>query len=145
MMYDHKETLFHVASLLTRQLQTGLREALAPYGLHPAQFTALAEIAQREGLTQAELVLRLDLEQPGVARTLGGLEKDGWIEKSSLGKGRAQGLYLSDKARAVLPEAARAAAEADRLALASLSRTEAAHLIDGLSELAAANRTQGSA
>ncbi len=139
-MFDHKETLFHVASLLARQLANGLREALVPYGLHPAQFTALSEIAQREGLTQAELVSRLDLEQPGVARTLAGLEADGWIEKASLGKGRAQGLYLSDKARSVLPEAARAAAEADRQALASLSRTEAAQLIDGLSELAAANR-----
>ena len=56
-----------------------------------------------------------------------------------------QGLYLSDKAREVLPEAAKAAAEADRQALASLSRTEAAQLIDGLGELAAANRVQGSA
>ncbi|HEY1092009.1 MAG TPA: helix-turn-helix domain-containing protein, partial [Burkholderiaceae bacterium] len=108
--------------------------------LHPAQFTALSEIAEREGLTQAELVARLELEQPGVARTLGGLEADGWIEKASIGKGRAQGLYLSAKAKTVLPEAATAAARADRRALASLSKTEAAHLIDGLSELAAANR-----
>lgn len=139
-MFDHKETLFHVASLLARQLANGLREALTPFALHPAQFTALSEIAQREGLTQAELVARLDLEQPGVARTLAGLEAEGWIEKSSLGKGRAQGLYLSVKAKDVLPRAATAAAEADRQALASLTRTEAAQLIDGLSELAAANR-----
>ncbi|MBN9310058.1 helix-turn-helix domain-containing protein [Devosia sp.] len=139
-MFDHKETLFHVASLLARQLSSGLREALVPFGLHPAQFTALSEIAQREGLTQAELVVRLDLEQPGVARTLAALEAEGWIEKSSLGKGRAQGLYLSARAREILPLAAQAAAEADRQAVASLSRTEAALLIDGLSELAAANR-----
>jgi DNA-binding MarR family transcriptional regulator len=139
-MFDHKETLFHVASLLARQLANGLREALVPFELHPAQFTALSEIAQREGLTQAELVIRLDLEQPGVARTLTALEAEGWIEKSSLGKGRAQGLYLSPRAKDVLPKAALAAADADRHALASLSRTEAAQLIDGLSELAAANR-----
>lgn len=140
-MFDHKETLFHVASQLARRLANHLRETLLPFGLHPAQFTALSEIAEREGLTQAELVTRLDLEQPGVARTLTGLEADGWIEKASIGKGRAQGLYLSAKARAVLPEAAAAAARADRLALATLSKTEAAHLIDGLNELAAANRT----
>lgn len=138
-MFDHKETLFHVASQLTRQLANRVREGLAPLGLHPAQFTALAEIAEREGLTQAELATRLELEQPGVARTLAGLAADGWIEKSSL-KGRAQGLYLSDKARAVLPEAALAVASADRAALASLTRTEAAQLIDSLSELAAVNR-----
>ena len=140
-MFDHKETLFHVASQLTRRLANTVREGLAPLGLLPAQFTALAEIAEREGLTQAELATRLELEQPGVARTLAGLVDEGWIEKSSL-KGRAQGLYLSDKARAVLPDAAVAVARADRAALASLSRTEAAQLIDGLSELVAANRGQ---
>ena len=43
-MFDHKETLFHVASLLARQLSNGLREALMPYGLHPAQFTALDDL-----------------------------------------------------------------------------------------------------
>ena len=139
-VFDHKETLFHVASQLARRLANHLRETLEPFDLHPAQFTALSEIAEREGLTQAELVTRLDLEQPGVARTLSGLEAEGWIEKASIGKGRAQGLYLSDKAKTVLPQAAAAAAVADRQALASLSKTEAAHLIDGLSELAAANR-----
>jgi DNA-binding MarR family transcriptional regulator len=138
-VFDHKETLFHVASQLTRQLANAIRDELAPLGLHPAQFTALAEIADREGLTQAELASRLDLEQPGVARTLAGLATEGWIEKSTL-KGRAQGLYLSERARSVLPEAALAVARANRAALASLSRTEAAQLIDGLSELVAANR-----
>lgn len=138
-MFEHKETLFHVASQLTRRLANSVREGLAPLGLHPAQFTALAEIAEREGLTQAELATRLDLEQPGVARTLAGLAAEGWIEKSTL-KGRAQGLYLSEKARAVLPEAVLAVTRADQAALATLTRTEAALLIDGLSELAAANR-----
>ena len=138
-MFDHKETLFHVTSQLTRRLANGVRESLSPLGLHPAQFTALAEIAEREGLTQAELATRLELEQPGVARTLAGLAEDGWIEKSTL-KGRAQGLYLSDKARAVLPEAIAAVARADRAAMASLSRTESAQLIDGIGELVAANR-----
>lgn len=138
-MFNHKETLFHVASQLTRRLAQGVRDSLAPLGLHPAQFTALCEIAEREGLTQAELATRLDLEQPGVARTLAGLRDEGWIERSTL-KGRAQALYLSDKARAVLPEAVLAVARADRTAMASLSRTEAALLIDSLSELAAANK-----
>jgi hypothetical protein len=40
----------------------------------------------------------------------------------------------------VLPAATEAAERADRQALASLSRTEAALLLDGLSELAEANR-----
>ena len=139
-MFDHKDTLFHVAGQLHRQPGNRLRLALAPLGLHPAQFTALVEIADREGLTQAELVERLDLEQPGVARTLAGLQAEGWIERSSLGKGRAQGLWLTQKARLVVPRAAAAAAAADRDVRASLSRTQAAQLIDDLAELAAAMR-----
>jgi dihydroneopterin aldolase len=49
--------------------------------------------------------------------------------------GRAQGIYLTDKARAVVPEAARVSAEINRRALAELSRTEQAHLLDAFEEL----------
>lgn len=136
-MFDHRESLFHLLAQLSRQSSGRLREALAPLGLHPAQFTALSEIASREGLTQAELALRLEVEQPGVARTLAGLEAAGLIEKSSLGKGRAQGLYLSPAARALLPDAVAAVAAVNRAMLADLSRTEAAHLLDLLGQLAA--------
>ena len=139
-MFDHKETLGFLSAQLARQLANRLREALIPLGLLPAQFTALAEIAKSEGLTQKDLVERLDLEQPGVARTLGGLEAMGWIERRGLGKGRAQGLYLTERARAALPRAEEIASGIDHHALASLTRTERALLLDQIQELAAANR-----
>jgi DNA-binding MarR family transcriptional regulator len=100
----------------------------------PAQATALIEIGRAEGLTQKELVERLDVEQPGVARTLNGLEAEGWIVRQAKA-GRAQGLYLTDKAKAVVPEAARLCAEINRAALSELSRTEQSHLLDALGEL----------
>jgi DNA-binding MarR family transcriptional regulator len=136
-MFDHKETLGYLSAQLARQLANRLREALTPLGLLPAQFTALAEIAKSEGLTQKDLVERLDLEQPGVARTLAGLEAMGWIERRSQGKGRSQGLYLTERARTALPRATEVAAEIDREALISLSRTERANLLDQMQELAA--------
>ena len=105
-----------------------LRDALAPLGLMPAQAAALIEIGQKPGLTQKELVERLEVEQPGVARTLNGLEADGWIFREARG-GRAQGLYLSDRAAVVVPEAARVTAEINRKVLAELSRTEQANLL----------------
>jgi DNA-binding MarR family transcriptional regulator len=135
-MFDHKETLGYLSAQLARQLANRLREALIPLGLLPAQFTALAEIAKAEGLTQKDLVKRLDLEQPGVARTLAGLEAMGWIERKHQGRGRSQGLYLTDRARAALPRATEVAAEIDREALTSLSRTERANLLDQMQELA---------
>lgn len=136
-MFDHKQTLGYLCAQLARIAANRLREALTPLGLLPAQYTALAEIAQAEGMTQKDLVERLDLEQPGVARTLAGLEAMGWIERQGLGKGRSQGLYLTERARATLPRANEVAETVDRQALASLTRTEAAQLLDELDQLAA--------
>lgn len=133
-MFDHKETLSYLSATLARMLTNRLREALTPLGLLPAQYTALAEIARDEGLTQKDLVDRLDVEQPGVARTLAGLEAMGWIERKAL-KGRSQGLYLTDRALMTLPRANEVAAEIDREALAALSRTERAMLLDQIAEL----------
>ena len=130
------ETLADATARLARQLNNRLREALAPHGLMPAQFAALAEIATDEGLSQKTLVERLDVEQPGVARTLGGLEDGGWIVRQSLGAGRLSGLHLTEKAREALPGALAAAKALDGVALSGLSRTERANLTDQLAELA---------
>jgi DNA-binding MarR family transcriptional regulator len=134
MQFDQRDTIGFQAAQLARLISLRLREALAPLGLMPAQAAALIEIGQRPGLTQKELVERLEVEQPGVARTLNGLEADGWIFRESRG-GRAQGLYLSDRAAAVVPDAMRVTAEINRTALAELSRTERNHLIDAIEEL----------
>lgn len=134
-MVEHRETLFHAAACLSRRLSQTLRDALAPVGLQPAQFSALLEIADDEGLTQAQLTARLGIEQPGVARTLAGLEAGDLIRRKAL-KGRAQGLYLTARATALLPAARAAAARAEQAVLGGLSRTEAAQLIDDMALLA---------
>ncbi|MDO8359684.1 MAG: MarR family transcriptional regulator [Devosia sp.] len=134
MHFDQRETIGFQAAQLARLISNRLRDALAPLGLMPAQVAALIEIGHAEGLTQKDLVERLDVEQPGVARTLGGLEAEGWIERQARA-GRSQGLFLTEKAKAAVPEAARLTAEINRRALSDLSRTEQAHLIDALGEV----------
>lgn len=141
MQIDQRDTLGFQAAQLARLIALRLRDRLAPLGLMPAQAAALIEIGQKPGLTQKELVERLEVEQPGVARTLNGLEADGWIFRESRG-GRAQGLYLSDRAAAVVPEAAAATAEVNREALEELSRTERAHLLDALEGLIGAMKAR---
>ena len=140
MSFDQRDTIGFHAAQLARLLANRLRDGLAPLGLQPAQAAALIEIGRAEGLTQKQLVERLDVEQPGVARTLNGLEAEGWITRQSK-VGRSQGLYLTDKARAVVPDAARITAEINRAALSELSRTESAHLIDRLGELISTLKT----
>jgi DNA-binding MarR family transcriptional regulator len=134
MQFDQRDTIGFQSAQLARLISLRLRDALAPLGLMPAQAAALIEIGQKPGLTQKELVERLEVEQPGVARTLNGLEAEGWIFRESRG-GRAQGLYLSDRAAGIVPEAAKVTAEINRNALAELSRTERNHLIDAIEEL----------
>lgn len=134
MQFDPRETIGFQAAQLSRLISNRLRDVLVPLELQPAQATALIEIARQEGLTQKQLVERLDVEQPGVARTLNGLEADGWITRQTLA-GRSQGIYLTDRARAVVPEATRLAAEINRRALDELSKTERAHLLDALDEV----------
>jgi DNA-binding MarR family transcriptional regulator len=138
-MFDHKDTLGYLSAQLARHVANRLREGLIPLGLLPAQYTALAEIARAEGLTQKDLVERLDVEQPGVARTLAGLEAMGWIERRQV-KGRAQSLHLTERARAALPRANEVAADIERQVFASLSRTERSHLLDTLVDVAASLR-----
>lgn len=140
MLFDQRQTIGFQAAQLARLISNRLRDALAPLGLMPAQVAALIEIARAEGLTQKELVERLEVEQPGVARTLSGLEAGGWIARQARA-GRAQGLYLTDKAKAVVPEAARVAAAVNHQALAEFSKTERAHLLDRLDEVISALKT----
>ena len=136
MSFDQRDTIGFQAAQLSRLISNRVREVLEPLGLLPAQVAALVEIGAEEGLSQKTLVDRLDVEQPGVARTLATLEAEGWISRQSKA-GRMQGLYLTDKARLAVPEAARRVAEVNRVALGELSRTERAHLLDRLSELIA--------
>lgn len=137
-MLDHKETLAYVAAHLARLLAIRQRDVLAPLGLLPAQFTAIAEIARDEGLTQKQLVERLDLEQPGVARTLTTMEKDGWIVRRTTERG--QGLFLTQRSRDVLAPALAAIDGLNREVMRDLSRTERAHLIDALEDAVALAR-----
>jgi DNA-binding MarR family transcriptional regulator len=136
MTFDQRATIGFQAAQLSRLVSLRLRDGLAPLGLMPAQAAALIEIGAKPGLTQKELVERLEVEQPGVARTLNGLEAEGWIFRESRG-GRAQGLYLSDRAAGVVPEAVKVTAGVNRAVLAELSRTEQSHLIGALEELIA--------
>ena len=134
MQIDQRAMIGFQAAQLARLVSLRLRDRLAPLGLMPAQASALIEIGQKPGLTQKELVERLEVEQPGVARTLNGLESEGWIFREARA-GRAQGLFLSDRAAGVVSEAAKVTAEINRRVLAELSRTEQANLLDAIEEL----------
>ena len=121
--------LNHLARLFARNLQAGLK----PLGLSTGVFPALLELWEKEGLTQKDLVARLDIEQATMANTLNRMERDGLIQrKAAPHDGRVQQIWLTDKARALYAPATQAAARVNAEALGDLSRAEQEQLLFAL-------------
>lgn len=121
----------YLANHMARLFAAGLHRRIAPLGLAPAQFMVLLELWRDDGLTQADLVHRLDVEQATMANTLRRMERDGLIERRPCqADRRARLICLTDKARGLQGLAVKAAQDQNRVALAGLSQAEQAALTD---------------
>jgi len=125
----------HVARLFARELA----EAVRPLGLAPAQFMVLLELWRDEGLTQKDLVGRLDVEQATMAATLARMERDGLIERRpDQADARARRIQLTARARALQESALAAAKGVNARALAGFSEDEREVLLSGLRRIVGA-------
>lgn len=125
----------HVARLFARELA----EAVRPLGLAPAQFMVLLELWREEGLTQKDLVGRLDVEQATMAATLARMERDGLIERRpDQTDARARRIQLTSRARALQEPALAAAKSVNARALAGFSEAEREVLLSGLRRIVGA-------
>lgn len=107
-----------------------LVDCLTPYDLRPAQFSALAIIAQNPGPTQAELAKALNIEPPQVVPLLNKLEEAGLaLRIRSKADKRSYGLYLSKAGERLLKTLYGIAEESDRAATASLDDDERQQLL----------------
>jgi DNA-binding MarR family transcriptional regulator len=107
-----------------------LVESLAPYDLRPAQFSALAIIAQSDGPTQAELAKALNIEPPQVVPLLNKLEEAGLaLRIRNKTDKRSYGLYLSKPGERMLEILYAIAAQSDRAATDKLDDDERQQLI----------------
>jgi DNA-binding MarR family transcriptional regulator len=121
MSFNKDQSAGYVVNHMARLFAAALTERIKPLGLTTGQFPILLELWREEGLTQKQLVERLDLEQATVANTLIRMERDGLIERKPHPKdGRAQCLYLTPKARALEGPATKAANAVNAIALQSL-------------------------
>jgi DNA-binding MarR family transcriptional regulator len=95
---------------MARLFAIGLTERLRPLSLATAQFAVLLHLWENDGLTQRDLVERLDLEQATVGNTLNRMERDGLIlRKPHPDDGRSQIICITDRARALRAAATRSA------------------------------------
>lgn len=125
MTFDRNRSAGYLANHMARLFAIGLHERIRPLGLAPAQFMTLLELWDEDGLTQKELVQRLDVEQATMANTLTRMERDGLIiRKPHPQDGRAQSVCLTQVARALRSKATNAAREQNEVALAGFTEKE---------------------
>jgi DNA-binding MarR family transcriptional regulator len=123
-------SLGFLTNQIARFLTNSLAQALQPLGLAPAQFATLLQLWREEGLTQRDLVARLQIEQATMASTLDRMERDGLIRRQPHPQdGRVQSIILTPRSRKLQAAAQRAATEVNQNALSVLNSQEQEQLL----------------
>ena len=125
MTLDKDRSAGYIVNHMARLFAAALTERIQPLGLTTGQFPILLQLWREEGLTQKQLVERLDLEQATIANTLTRMERDGLIlRKPHPEDGRSQCIHLTRKARSLEEPATKAAQAVNEIALKSLRAEE---------------------
>jgi DNA-binding MarR family transcriptional regulator len=131
MAFDKTRSAGFLANHMARLFAKGLQQNIRPLGLAPAQFMTLLALWEKDGLTQRELVERLDVEQATMANTLTRMERDGLIERRAHPQdGRSQSVHLTRKAADLRKPATDAARAVNGVALGGLSEDERTVFLD---------------
>ncbi|WP_342635287.1 MarR family winged helix-turn-helix transcriptional regulator [Cohaesibacter haloalkalitolerans] len=125
MEFRKNQSAGYLLNHLARIFARGLSARIKPLGLTTGTFPALLELWETDGLTQKQLVERLDIEQATMANTLSRMERDGLISRrKDESDGRVQRVWLSERARALRAPAISAALAENEDALSGLSAVE---------------------
>tara|TARA_R110002111_G_scaffold21081_4_gene49562 strand:+ start:103 stop:558 length:456 start_codon:yes stop_codon:yes gene_type:complete len=139
MTFKKEQSAGYLANHMARLFARGLDARIRPLGLSTGIFPALLELWENDGLTQKELVTRLDIEQATMANTLNRMERDGFVtRRKDATDGRVQRVWLTDKARALQAPATTAAAAQNDVVLAQLSEAERVAFLDLMDKAIAA-------
>ncbi len=104
----------YLASQLAKGFARSLQQRAARLGFSPGQFPILLELWAEDGLTQKQLLERVDIEQATMANTLARMVRDGLIERRPHPSDkRAQLIFLTDKSKDMQDDAIEAARAAD--------------------------------
>jgi DNA-binding MarR family transcriptional regulator len=130
---DPERSLGFLLRDITRLLRRNFDRRVQPLGLTQAQWQALAYLKLEEGMRQAVLADRLEVQPISLARLIDRMEAAGLVERRPDPEDRrAVRLYVTAKARPLLDEMSALGAETLEQALCGLSETEERALIDSL-------------
>ncbi|QSB43302.1 MarR family transcriptional regulator [Tsuneonella flava] len=121
----------YLVNHMARLFEKGLAARIRPLGLTPGTFPALLELWEGDGLTQKDLVERLDIEQATMANTLARMERDGLVRREKDNNdGRVQRIRLTDRAKGLRDAAIEAAMSVNNETMAGLSVEEQHQLVE---------------
>ena len=90
---------------LSRIITRVYDDAMRPLGITASQYTLLAQLAARDGITAVEIGHELDIEKSTLSRNLKRLLALGMIIMDPPAGRRGRGLHLTPKGQAILAEA----------------------------------------
>ena len=127
---------------MARIFARGLTARIKPLGLTTGTFPALLELWESDGLTQKQLVERLDIEQATMVNTRARMERDGLIiRKKDANDGRVQRIWLTERGQDLRDPAIEAAMAENLETLSCLSEDEQREFVTTMQTIIAANRT----
>lgn len=106
-------------------------DAMRPLGITASQYTLLAQLASRDGITAVEIGQGLDIEKSTLSRNLKRLLALGHIVMDPPAGRRGRGLHLTPKGQAVLKAAFPIWQDAQRKTTAIMGH-ESRAMLDGL-------------
>lgn len=116
-----------------RLLRRLLDRRLLPLGLTRAQWSVLAILSLRDGMSQSQLAEALEVEKPTAGRLIDHLESSGWIERRPIpGDRRLWGVHLTERAGPLIAEVEALVRDARAEMLNGLSAQQQQDLVAGL-------------
>jgi DNA-binding MarR family transcriptional regulator len=129
-MFRKEDSLGYLVNHMARLMEHGLNRRIRPLGLTTGVFPVLLELWEEDGLTQKQLVERLDIEQPTMSNTLARMERDGLVQRrQDTGDLRSRRVWLTDTATRLREPALAEATAENASVLAALTDAEQEHLL----------------
>lgn len=141
MKFEKENSAGYLVNHMARLFAKGLQDRIAPLGIVIGQFPILLELWQKDGVSQRELLAKLDVEQATLANTLNRMERDGLIKRTKHpADARAQQIWLTKQTMQLRDGAYQSAQDQNRAALGALNDAEQAQLIDFMRRIIAGLR-----
>lgn len=144
MVFSRNDSATYLAAQLAKTFSKALSVRAANLGFSPGQFPVLLELWSEDGLTQRQLLDRLDVEQATLANTLARMERDGLIERKPHPRDRrAQIIDLTERGRQLEEQAISASKATDDVILGDLLRFERQLLLEYMGRAINAAKAEG--